>query len=448
MDDPRRVAVIGSGPAGAAAAQTLADAGFSVTVFERDMAIGGRTQTYRADGYQLDTGAAFITNFYPRVWGLATTLGYESEICQLNRVTGLSHDGRMATLDIGSPWSFFSFPFVKLVDKLKMLLWTLGLFFKRKTLDIGQPSTLVAYDSETVSDFVKRTLNERILDFLVRPGIEPFWYFSCDDVSAGLAAGLTAHAPGARFYYFKDGIDRVSHHLLAKTTVKTGTTVKSVMSRVGGVRLSIEGEGTTFEQDFAAVIIATTANVAVELIGDAWTDLGVDASCHAFIETQRYVANIHVAFIIERLAERPQISSLFPVGPGRHSLAALSFHGVKDKNAVSMSHELISVYLSDEESWRLMTLDDETTSRRCYELAQTVYPNLPDAYSVFKITRRPYAIPIHEVGRYRKAALVNQGQKTTSSSVLFCGDYLATATVDGAIHSGQLAAETLIQRGL
>ena len=377
MDDARRVAVIGSGPAGAAAAQKLADAGFSVTVFERDLTLGGRTQTYRANGFQLDTGAAFITNFYPRVWALSTPLGYDGEICQLNRVTGLSHDGRMATLDIGSPWSFLSFPFVKLLDKLKMLLWTVALFFKRKTLDIGQPSTLVAYDSETVSDFVKRTLNERILDFLVRPGIEPFWYFSCDDVSAGLAAGLTAHAPGARFYYFKDGID------------------------------------------FASVVIATTANAALKIIGDSWSDLGIDARCYSFLKTQRYVANIHVAFIIKRLAQRPEISSLFPVGPGRHSLAALSFHGVKDKIAESVGHELISVYLSDEESRRLMTVDDETMSRRCYSLAQAAYPNLPDAYSVFKIIRRPYAIPVHEVGRYRKAALVNQEQPFYSVEIIW-----------------------------
>jgi len=58
-----RVAVLGSGVAGATAARTLADRGAEVTVFEAGFGIGGRTSTrITRDGpqYQFDHGAQFI----------------------------------------------------------------------------------------------------------------------------------------------------------------------------------------------------------------------------------------------------------------------------------------------------------------------------------------------------------------------------------------------------
>ena len=58
-----RVAVLGSGVAGATAARTLADRGAEVTVFEAGFGIGGRTSTrISRDGpqYQFDHGAQYI----------------------------------------------------------------------------------------------------------------------------------------------------------------------------------------------------------------------------------------------------------------------------------------------------------------------------------------------------------------------------------------------------
>ena len=53
----QRVAVIGGGPAGCAAAYLLKRAGRSVTLLEKAPSIGGRTHTYREKGLQIDSGA-------------------------------------------------------------------------------------------------------------------------------------------------------------------------------------------------------------------------------------------------------------------------------------------------------------------------------------------------------------------------------------------------------
>src|ERR1700710_494254 len=60
-----RVTIIGAGPGGLAAAILLAGAGLEVTVLERLDRVGGRTSSFEADGFRLDTGPTFF--LYPKV---------------------------------------------------------------------------------------------------------------------------------------------------------------------------------------------------------------------------------------------------------------------------------------------------------------------------------------------------------------------------------------------
>jgi phytoene desaturase len=62
----RRVAVVGAGPGGLAAAMLLAAQGVRVTLFEKDPVPGGRTRTLETpEGYRFDLGPTFF--LYPRI---------------------------------------------------------------------------------------------------------------------------------------------------------------------------------------------------------------------------------------------------------------------------------------------------------------------------------------------------------------------------------------------
>ena len=61
----RRVAVVGAGPGGLAAAMLLARAGLDVHVFDRQPRVGGRTSTFDLGPYRFDLGPTFF--LYPRV---------------------------------------------------------------------------------------------------------------------------------------------------------------------------------------------------------------------------------------------------------------------------------------------------------------------------------------------------------------------------------------------
>ncbi len=61
----KRVAIVGAGPGGLAAAILLACSGVEVTVVEKRSHVGGRTSTIERDGFRFDTGPTFF--LYPRV---------------------------------------------------------------------------------------------------------------------------------------------------------------------------------------------------------------------------------------------------------------------------------------------------------------------------------------------------------------------------------------------
>jgi phytoene desaturase len=77
----RKVAIVGAGPGGLAAAILLAQSGVDVTVIEKRSHVGGRTSTIERDGFKFDTGPTFF--LYPRVLReifLAAGFDLEAEI--------------------------------------------------------------------------------------------------------------------------------------------------------------------------------------------------------------------------------------------------------------------------------------------------------------------------------------------------------------------------------
>jgi len=441
-----RIAVVGGGPAGCAAAQALHAAGHTVRLFEQAPEIGGRTWTLRDGPDCLDTGAGFITNFYPRVWALAKARGFTEKIQELHRVTGL-HDGEaLASLNVGSPISFIRFPLVSMGDKLRMAAWTAGLTVQRGRYDLALPKSMAPLDTRSIAELAEEDLSEALYHHLLRPGIEPFWYFACEDVSAALAEVLTAHAAGARFFYVAGGIDQICQSMLEGISVSTRAPVTALAVEGEEVRLSFEESGAAAEAVFDRVIIATTATVADRLT-TGLPESVVSASQRQFLQSQAYAANIHIAFRMPRSPESNGLNSIFPCGPGPHPLAALSFHRAKEYGDPP-DHELVSVYLSDVESRRVMDWSDEALVAHAWSLGRVVCDALPEAVPpVLHVHRRTEAIPVHAVGRYREAVAFQTSQSAAGRAVYFCGDYLATATIDGAIATGQAAAEALLSGG-
>src|SRR5205807_9251793 len=74
-DVGQRVAVVGAGYAGMAAAVTLAARGVPVTVFESGPVPGGRARRVVSQGHELDNGQHILVGAYSELWRILRTVG-------------------------------------------------------------------------------------------------------------------------------------------------------------------------------------------------------------------------------------------------------------------------------------------------------------------------------------------------------------------------------------
>ena len=105
---PSKVAVVGAGWAGLAAAVRACEAGHRVTVYEMAARIGGRARSVEVDGLMLDNGQHILIGAYTRTLALMRTVGADVDALQCRQPLTLSYpDGRGLRLRSGPPVSAF-----------------------------------------------------------------------------------------------------------------------------------------------------------------------------------------------------------------------------------------------------------------------------------------------------------------------------------------------------
>lgn len=150
-----KVAVIGAGWAGAAAALTLARAGTQVTVFEAAKAVGGRARGIEKDGHNFDNGQHLLLGAYERSLSMISSL--HANVDQVLLRVPLALDTAPATpspLKLRAPrvmaplnllLAIVMAQGLSLSDKLSTLLWSVS------HLRLPMPPGLMT-DGATVSD--------------------------------------------------------------------------------------------------------------------------------------------------------------------------------------------------------------------------------------------------------------------------------------------------------
>ena len=89
----KRVAIVGAGYAGMAAAVALVDAGHEVTVFETSKVLGGRARKVELDGHTVDNGQHILIGAYRDTLALMKKIGVKEEQAFLRLPLTLSYPG-------------------------------------------------------------------------------------------------------------------------------------------------------------------------------------------------------------------------------------------------------------------------------------------------------------------------------------------------------------------
>lgn len=170
---PLRIAVIGAGPMGLAAAYEIAKRGHSVTILEADDRIGGMSAVVDFDGTQIERYYHFVCKPDESTFAYLREFGLEDRLHWATTRMGLFFEGRLH--DWGHPFALLKFPGLGIVDKARYALHVL----RAKSISDWRP-----YDAFSSTQWLLSWLGPRAYDVLWRSLFHFKFYELQDSLSA------------------------------------------------------------------------------------------------------------------------------------------------------------------------------------------------------------------------------------------------------------------------
>ncbi len=417
----QRVVVVGAGIAGLAAARTLADAGFSVTVLEAGNRIGGRLHTDRSLGVPLDLGASWIHG------------------TRSNPITALAQRFAQPMFE----WDYDNEEVFDLTGNGGRAVERFATFANalEDFLDDTETS-LTRISAANAIEKIRRqralsSLTDAELGFMAHILLEQEFAATVSDLSlAAVEEGGAFKGPDA---VLPQGYDKIALGVAEGLTIQTETVVNQIDHSQRGV--SVRTENGVLEADFAICAVS----LGVLKAGDIVFSPGLPDNKRNAVSSLRMgvLDKIYLSFPeafwdetvhnFGRISGKPDTFTYWPnLSPvtGKPILCALNV---------------------GEFAQNLETLSEENRRQAAFEALQTMFgrdipppdASISSAWQQNERTRGSYSfLPIGVEPRARKALAAD-----LNGRVFFAGEATAQdypATVHGAWLSGQRAARDVI----
>jgi len=421
-----RVAVVGGGLAGLAAARRLAADGFDVTVFERNEDVGGRVRSRRGDGFVFDRGFQVLFTAYPAA---KRELDFDAlDLRSFSPGATICRGDRRSVLadPLREPRALTQTLFngdVSTTDKLRTL---------RLRADLKSKSVkdIFAEPDATIERYLYAYgFSERYVERFVRPFYGGITLDRGLDTSKRvfeftfkmLSEGQTV-VPAAGMGAIADQL--VERAIEADARVVTETPVEAVEAAGGEASVQIPGE--TVDAD--AVVVAADPKASRELTGvdaiptDAKgcvTQYFAVPAGHPLADSER----IHLNAGGEVPTTVAPMSGVAPeYAPDDRALVA----------ATTVGHDDADDGVRDESDGDLETRTRETVAE-WYPAA-----SLGD-FELLRTDRLPFAQFAQPPGVHEDLP----GVRAPEGAVYLAGDYTHDSSINGALQSGKAAADAV-----
>ncbi len=457
-----RVAVVGGGVAGLAAAHRLGEIAPSlqVNLFEAGDRLGGALHTQHHAGYLLELGADnFITNV---PWGieLCRRLGIDEQLLP----TRLSQRRAMVVRRrklVPVPAGFHLLQPTRLASIVRspLLSWAGKLRMLAEALIPRARGTA----DESLASFARRRLGREAFERLVQPLAAGIYTADAERLSMQAAlprflemerqfGGLiragrqgNSDAPdssGARYGMFvapRGGMASIVDALAARLppeTVRLNSPVREIKPAEGGSwQVTSGGQSARFE----AVIMAAPAQAAAGLTA------GFDAELAASLHEIAYAGSAIVLLGYRREQIAHPLDSFGFVVPAieRRGILAGSFSSVKFEGRAPEGRVLIRVFLGGAERPDQLELDDDALRRIAIgELAELL--GAAGEPELTRVARWPRSMPQYYVGHVQLVERI-EGLAARYATLALSGNAYHGVGVPNCIQSGEQAAEQIAQ---
>ncbi len=414
-----RVAVVGAGLAGLAAALRIKDAGAHVELFERSRLLGGRATSFELDGVEVDNGQHVFLGCCTEFIRFARSVGMDDTLRLQDRFDAriLSRDGvtgHLRAAPLPAPLhllpSFATYPHLTAGEKLRV---------GRALLN---PS---AHSGETFEEWLQRNkqgAGERraFWDPFFIPALNaPFDKISAGDALFVLKTAFLRDASAARFGFSTMPLAHIAQAAAQRLDeVHLSTSVSLAGASSSNVTLSLsKGDAVQFD----SVVLAVPPRQVRNLLGDPerYGVAGLDAyDPYAIIDVHLWHDAGNIGFDFAAALDSP-LQWIFEKAPG---YCCCSFS-------------------TAERYLRVPTVELEALA---WSEARAFVPALTQAKLLRSaVTRNPDATWLPRIGAPRTS------QRTSHPAIAIAGSWTETGwpdTMESAVRSGTAAAEWLLQQ--
>ena len=454
---PWRVAVVGGGIAGLAAAYFLRDAPASVTVFEGSPRLGGKLAVSEVAGVAADEGAEALLARRPEGTDLIRAVGLGGRLVPAGTTTArVWTRGTLRELPgrqlMGVPADFGELARSRVLSEAGLA---------RARLDAELPATPLDGDVPVAAAVVAR-FGREVVDRLVDPLLGGVYAGRSEELSfeatlPGLAAAARRHqslaeaagtllpppgaapAPGPVFATLADGLGALPPAVAAASgaCLRTGSMVRELSRTPGGWRLVIGPASRPEAAEADAVILAVPARPAGRLLAP------VAAGAAAALGEIRYASMAVVTLAYPPTAFAAPLAGsgfLVPAVDGR-AVKAVTFSTVKWPHLLSRGDGLHIVRCSlgriGEEA--IVQRDDaELAALAARELAAATGASGPPAEA--RVTRWGGALPQYGVGHLDRVARI-RASVAAQPGLAVCGAAYDGIGIPACIATARAAAD-------
>ncbi len=471
-NSPRRIAVVGGGISGLAAAHRLVelDPSCGVTVLEAGSRLGGVLSTAHEGGYQVERSADNFITTIP--WGLklCERLGLSDQLIQTNpahRQTYVVRRGRLYKLPDGflmmAPTRLWPLAVTPILSPLGKLRAACEYFIPPRKDDAD----------ESMGAFVRRRLGREAFERLVEPLVGAVYAADMEKLSVeatlsrfrdmerehGSLIRAMRHQmksrpkakaeSGARYSMFvtlRNGLTSLIEALagrLPEGAVRLNTPVERLERCGDGWRLCQAGPASTdaAAEEFDAVVLATPSHVAARLLRP------VDAELAGQLAKINHSGTAIVSLGYDRGQIGHSLDGMGAVVPAieQSPLLACSFSSQKYAHRAPQGKVLLRVFVGGARRPELAEMDDEKlrpmvlkhTARLLSIRGQPEYCD---------IAHWPGTMPQYHVGHKGLVAGIEAGMAEIPRLEL-CGNAFHGVGLPDCIHGGEQAAERALAVG-
>lgn len=430
-----KVAVIGGGPAGCAAAYRLHTRGYEVVLFEAQDHVGGRTSQVRKEGFNLGSGALFLMGgIYPSTNAILKELGHYDELVRWDADTEvIDADGRRYNAKFDQILSFLRMPVLSWRDKLRIATGVAKQLVTPGPKLCFDARELARYDpGENLETWSRRVLGDRGHNYITVPYMGFLYAVPMSWLSPALFNAVIKQFYRLSLSVPPEGMGQICDWLIdGSPGLDLRLSAPAVQITKANAGYTVSAAGETHAVD--AVIMAPEPGVAAELL----SGIIPEASTKKLRECL-YSDYAHV-----------QVCYKSNPWPKHHASVALPANMERDWGAcvlmskrqpagVPAGGEAVGVYFYTPP---LEHMSDDAIIKSALDAVLEVYGPAPepDFVELFHYRR---GLSIADPGHY---ARLDSLHAEMPPGIYLAGDYFAHAGVEAAIFSGELAANRLAQ---